>query len=110
MAMVFMGLGGLFYLVGFVFWVIIIINAFKTDTTQGILCLCVPIYILYWVFAKFTHPKKGLIVGGFLGGYILGAILYGVSASMAASAMTDQMQQYQMPGAVPGATAAWPTQ
>jgi hypothetical protein len=101
MAMVFMGLGGLFYLVGFIFWIIIIINAFKTDTTQGILCLCVPFYILYWVFAKFTHPKKGLIVAGFLGGYVLGAVLYGVSASMAASAVTDQMQMYQ-PGAVPG--------
>src|SRR5688500_3362741 len=106
MAMVFMGLGGLFYLVGFIFWIIIIIHAVKTDTTQGILCLCVPFYILYWAFAKFTHPKKTMIIAGFLGGYVLGAVLYGVSASMAASAMSDQMQMYQ-PGAVPG-TAAWP--
>lgn len=101
MGMVFMGLGGLFYLVGFVFWVIIIINAFKTDTTQGILCLCVPFYILYWGFAKFTHPKKGMIMGGFLGGYILGAILYGVSASMMASAAVDQMNQFNTQMQVP---------
>lgn len=106
MGMVFMGLGGLFYLVGFVFWVIVIINAFKTDTTQGILCLCVPFYILYWGFAKFTHPKKGMIMGGLVGGWILGMILYFVSMSMMVSAGSDMLQQQMQMQMPPGAFTA----
>lgn len=106
MSMVLMGVGGLFLLIGFVFWVIVLINAFKTDTTQGILSLCIFPYMLYWVFAKFTHPKKGLIIAGLLGGYIVGYGLYFAGMSMAVSDAAGMMQQYQ----VPGATAAWPTQ
>lgn len=102
MSMVLMGVGGLFMLIGFIFWVIVLINAFKTDTTQGILSLCIFPYMLYWVFAKFTHPKKGLIIAGLLGGYIIGYGCYFAGVSMAASAVMDAAGQYQMPAGVPG--------
>ncbi|MBI2897637.1 MAG: hypothetical protein HYY06_29025 [Deltaproteobacteria bacterium] len=111
MYMVFMGLAGLFGLVAAVFGIILLINAFKTDTTQGILCLCVPFYALYWAFAKFTHPKKGLIIAGWLGAAVLAGIMNVLSGIFAASAFNDaaqqqmqMMQQMQQPGAVP----AWP--
>ena len=65
-----------FDLVGIVCAIIILIHAFKNGgALQGILCLCVPFYILYYMFAKFEHPKKNLIIGGYLGGCIIGAVL-----------------------------------
>ncbi len=80
----FMALGGLCYLVGFVCWIFIIIHAFKEGgALQGILCLCVPFYVIYYAFAKFAHEKKNLIIAGFLGGYLLGAVLMVVQGMMA---------------------------
>jgi hypothetical protein len=119
-ATILMGVGGLLMLVGFVFWVILIINAFKTDTTQGILSLCIFPYAIYWGFAKFAHPKKGLIVGGMVACYLLGYASYFAAGMMAASALTDAYQQGAIPGAYPGVPGAvpgavpgqpaWPTQ
>jgi hypothetical protein len=82
-----MALGGLLSLVGFVGWLFIIIHAFKNSVGQGFLSLCVPFYILYYAFAKFQHPKKGLIIALFLGGYIIGGALYQIAAIQAASAL-----------------------
>jgi hypothetical protein len=103
----FMGLAVVSVLVAAVFGIILLINAFKTDTTQGILCLCLP-YALYWAFAKFTHPKKGMILAGWLGGIIIGTVMYVLSGIMAVSAAGDAMQQYnqqlqqqQIPGYPP---------
>ena len=80
----FMALGGLCYLVGFVCWIFIIIHAFKEGgALQGILCLCVPFYVLYYAFAKFTHEKKNMILGGFLGGFVVGAALMVLQVMMA---------------------------
>ncbi len=69
-------LGLVFYLVGFVCAIMILIHAFKNGgALQGILCLCVPFYILYYMFAKFEHEKKNLIIAGYFGGLIIGAVL-----------------------------------
>jgi len=68
----FMALAGLFYLVALVCWIIILIHAFtKGGALQGILCLCVPFYILYYMFAKFEHEKKNLIILGYLGSIVI---------------------------------------
>ena len=65
-----------FDLVGLVCAVIILIYAFKNGgALQGILCLCVPFYIIYYTFAKFEHEKKNLIIGGYFGGVILSVVL-----------------------------------
>lgn len=80
----FMALGGLLCLVGFVCWVFIMIHAFKNGgALQGILCLCVPFYVLYYAFVRFEHEKKNLIIGGLLGGFLLGAALMVLQAMMA---------------------------
>jgi hypothetical protein len=65
-----------FDLVGIVCAIIILIHAFKNGgALQGILCLCVPFYILYYMFAKFEHPKKNLIIAGYFGGFIIAVVL-----------------------------------
>jgi hypothetical protein len=75
--------GMLFYLVGFVCAIMILIHAFsKGGVVQGLLCLFIPFYILYYMFAKFEHPKKTMIIAGFFGGYILGAALVVMGAGM----------------------------
>lgn len=37
--------------------------------------LLVPFYLMYFAFAKFVSPKKGLIVGGWLGSLTVGTAL-----------------------------------
>jgi hypothetical protein len=75
MSMVFLGLGGIFSLVGLVCSIIVLVHAFKTSVGQGFMCLCIPCYSLYYAFSKFEHPKKPLILGGWLGGSIIGNVL-----------------------------------
>ncbi len=54
--------------------IIILIDAFKKSVGTGFLCLCVPCYILYYMFSVFEHDKKGLIIAG----YFIGALLAGI--------------------------------
>jgi hypothetical protein len=75
----------LLYLVGLVCSIIILIHAFKASVGQGLLCLCVPFYVLYYAFARFEHPKKNLILGAWLGSFILGGVLYSMSIGAALS-------------------------
>ena len=63
---------------------IILIDAFKKEVIKGILCLCIPFYVLYYVFTQFEHEKKGLIIGGWLGGGIVGAACQMGAAAAAA--------------------------
>ena len=71
-----MALALVFNLVAFVCAIIVLIHAFKNGgALQGILCLCVPFYILYYMFAKFEHPKKNLIIAGYLAGIVLALVI-----------------------------------
>lgn len=76
-------LGILFYLVGLVCAIIILIDAFKSAVWKGIVGLLCGLYLLYYMFAEFQHEKKWLIIGGCLGGNILGGIFWGMGAVQA---------------------------
>jgi benzodiazapine receptor len=84
-------IGYLFMLIGFVAYVVVLIHAFKASVGQGFLCLCIMPYAIYYLFAKYQSPKKGLITALFLGGYIIGGILYGVGIGQATSAAMKQL-------------------
>ncbi len=75
MQMAFMGLGAIFSLVALVCNIVVLVHAFKSSVGQGFMCLCIPCYSLYYMFAKFEHPKKPMIIGGSLGGSIVGNVL-----------------------------------
>ena len=47
---------------GFVATIIILVEAFKTSVTDGLLSLLVPFYIMYFMFAKLQHSKKTLLI------------------------------------------------
>ena len=77
-----MALALVFNLVAFVCAIIVLIHAFKNGgALQGILCLCVPFYIIYYMFAKFEHEKKNLIIGGYFGGVIVALALQFMAVS-----------------------------
>ena len=83
-------IGYVFFAITFVAEIIILIHAFKASVGQGFLCLCVPFYILYYMFAKFQSPKKGLIIAMFFAGSIIGGALYGVGMGQVASQAMKQ--------------------
>jgi len=85
----FAALGSLCALVSFVCWIIILVHAFtKGGVLQGFLSLCIPFYIIYYAFARFEHPKKNLIVLG----YLLGGVLAGVFLAMGGVMMPHPIQ------------------
>ena len=85
----FLALGSLCALISFVCWIIILIHAFtKGGVLQGFLSLCIPFYIIYYALAKFEHPKKNMIVIG----YLAGGVLAGVLLSMGGAYMPHPVQ------------------
>lgn len=83
MSFILLALGAVCSLAAFVCGIMILIAAFQEEVVQGILCLCVPFYILYYAFVRFQNPNKPIILGVWLGGGILGAILQGMAGAMA---------------------------
>ena len=64
-----------FSLVSLVCNIIILVDAFKSSVGEGFMCLCVPCYILYYMFAKFEHPQKALIIAGSIGGSVVSNVV-----------------------------------
>jgi hypothetical protein len=90
-----MGIGGLIGLVSFACALFVIIQAFKEAPIQGLLCFFCGPYLLYYSFAKFTHPKKGLILAGMLGSMVLSGIFYGAGGAMMAMDMNGAIGEAQ---------------
>jgi hypothetical protein len=83
MAMILSLIGLLCTLAAAICGIIILIAAFQEEVVQGILCLCVPFYILYYAIVRYQSENKPIILGVWLGGGILGAILQGAAGAMA---------------------------
>src|SRR5690242_10617289 len=83
MAIVLMGLGLILNIAGAVGGIWLLVEAFKDEVLQGILCLCVPCYVFYYGFARLDSPQKPLILGLWLGCGIPGAILLNLGQMMA---------------------------
>jgi len=71
-------IGAICGLASLVCWVVILIAAFQEEVIQGILCFCVPFYILYYALARYQGEKKNLLIAVGLGGGILGGILQAI--------------------------------
>lgn len=83
------GLGGLLSLAASVAAIIILIAAFQDEVWKGIVGLICGFYLLYWAFAEFQSPHKGLLIGLWLGAGIIGYGLIG--GGFVASGMMEQM-------------------
>lgn len=73
--------GLLFSLVGLVASIFILIHAFQQSVGKGFMVLCIPCYIIYYMAQEFQHPKKNLIVAGWVVG-VLGNVLMNVLSRM----------------------------
>lgn len=78
-------LGGILLFVSAIFALVILIDAFKESVGQGLLCMFVPLYILYYAFARYSGSKKGLVITGWLGANAVGATLMVVGGLLAAN-------------------------
>lgn len=54
--------------------IFILIHAFKKSVGTGFMVLCIPFYILYYMFSVFEHEKKQLIIGGWFVGFVLNVL------------------------------------
>ncbi len=73
--MIFAWVGLLFGAVSTACWAFIILHAFRRSVGTGVMVLFVPCFIFYYAFAQFEHPRKGLLVAGFIGGMVLSVTL-----------------------------------
>ncbi len=60
--------------IGLVSSIFILIDAFQKSVGKGFMVLCIPCYIIYYMSSEFEHPKKQLIVTGWVIG-VVGNIL-----------------------------------
>ena len=100
-------IGSVLLLVAAIFGLVILIGAFKESVGQGLLCMFVPFYMLYYAFARYRSSKKGLVVGSWAGAAVVGTALVVVGTVMAANeAVADfnaDMQQLELDLANPPA-------
>lgn len=61
----------------------VLVHAFQRSVGTGVIVLCLPVYTLYYGFSQFEHPRKGLVLAGWLGAFVLGVVLRVVGLSMA---------------------------
>jgi translocator protein len=54
----------------------ILVDAFQRSVGAGVMVALIPFFILYYAFAHFEHPRKGLVLAGLVGGW-------GLAVSMA---------------------------
>src|SRR5262245_61653540 len=85
----FIGIGLLALFVSLVCGIIVLVAAFKESAGQGLLCLFIPFYSIYYSIARFQHAKKGLVLGGMFGGAVLGSALLAVSAMRTGQAVAE---------------------
>ena len=78
-------IGMVFLALAAIFGLVILIGAFKESVGQGLLCMFVPFYMLYYAFARYRSSKKGLVVGSWAGAAVLGTTLMVVGSVMAAN-------------------------
>lgn len=61
-------------------WLAITVLAFRASPAQGVLCLLIPPYAIYFGFARMDHRRRGLLMTGLLLAPVL-AILAQLSAT-----------------------------
>lgn len=68
-------LAGLFGIAAAVCGLVILVCAFKESIGQGLLCLLVPFYIVYYALARLEHPQRRLLATGLIAGPLLAAVM-----------------------------------
>lgn len=78
LALVCLSIGGVATFIG---TAIIVIFAFKANTTKGLLALLLPFYIFYWAFFEFNDSNKKVFIALWISG--LAILAAGLIAAIA---------------------------
>ncbi len=73
------GLAVIFGLVQLVASIFLLIDAFQKSVGKGFMVLCIPCYIVYYMFSEFEHPRKSQILAAWWVG-LLGSVIFNVVA------------------------------
>jgi translocator protein len=73
------GLAVIFGLVQLVASIFLLIDAFQKSVGKGFMVLCIPCYIIYYMFSEFDHPRKNQILAAWWVGAI-GSVILNVAA------------------------------
>lgn len=65
-------------------FVIVLGHAFRRSLGTGVMVLCIPFFQVVYGFGQFDHPRKGVILGGWLGGFVLGLALWVLGVGLGA--------------------------
>lgn len=60
-----------------------VVAAFRESRWQGLFCLVVPFYVVYFALARFEHPHKRVVVGVWLACIVLALGGYAYARSIA---------------------------
>ncbi|MHA7627590.1 hypothetical protein [Corallococcus sp. M7] len=77
----------LFGVVSLVCAALLLTHAFRRSVGTGVMVLLIPCYMLVYAFSQFEHPRKNLIVAGFVASTVLTAVFLGMGAHGIAAAM-----------------------
>jgi len=66
-------------LVSFACVLFILAHAFRRSTGTGLMVLLIPCYVFVYAFGQFDHPRKGLLLAGFMGAMVLAVVFGGVA-------------------------------
>jgi hypothetical protein len=69
---------------------LLLVHAFRRSVGTGVMVLLIPCYVLFYAFSQFEHPRKGLIVAGFVASAVLAAVFLGLGAH-GLSALSSRM-------------------
>ena len=59
----------------FIFWIWIVVDAFKMSVFHGVACLVFWPYFIYYLAVHFEHDRKGWIILGYVGLPVIGGLL-----------------------------------
>ena len=76
MAVALMILGTLLGILSWIGLIWLVVEAFRGDVRDGWLCLCVPLYVLYFAFTRFENPRRRSILALWLGPGLSGGTLF----------------------------------
>ncbi len=59
-------------LTALVCFLVVVTHGFRRSLGTGFMVLCIPFYQVVYGFSQFDHPRRGLVLAGWLGGLGLG--------------------------------------
>jgi len=72
----------------------VLVAAFKESTAQGLLCLFVPFYAIYYLFAKYSNPNKTAAIILYLGGLIILIVGYIILIWSGTASIASELRQF----------------